>query len=152
MSLLLFWVNSVRLTPSAFVDELINFRCLYSDERQIRSKSGRIFMPRVYLRMIPMTCMFDLGALAFLYCYFLILFFARLFLLLLILKQKIEMELQFDFLQLPDLSFSSSLIKIHFIICQVATAVNAATENSLVIVDEFGKGTATVTITTVLFI
>lgn len=109
-------------------------------------------MPRVYLRMIPMTCMFELGALAFLYCYFLILYFARLFLLLLILKQKIEMELQFDFLQLPDLSFSSSLIKIHFIIYQVATAVNAATENSLVIVDEFGKGTATVTITTVLFI
>lgn len=27
---------------------------------------------------------------------------------------------------------------------QVATAVNGATENSLVIVDEFGKGTATV--------
>ena len=108
-------------------------------------------MPRVYLRMIPMTCMFDLGAFVVLYCYFLILYFARLFLLLLILKQKIEMELQFDFLQLPDLSFSSSLIKIHFIY-QVATAVNAATENSLVIVDEFGKGTATVTITTVLFI
>ena len=31
---------------------------------------------------------------------------------------------------------------------QVATAVNGATENSLVIVDEFGKGTATVQLLT----
>lgn len=33
---------------------------------------------------------------------------------------------------------------------QVATAVNGATENSLVIVDEFGKGTATVLLNSVI--
>lgn len=36
------------------------------------------------------------------------------------------------------------VIMLYIILFKVATAVNGATENSLVIVDEFGKGTATV--------